>query len=410
MSASSGEKSKNRILIIVENLPVPPDRRVWQEARALVAAGYTVSIICPSTPKWPARFEVIEGIHIFRHPLPLEANGAVGYILEYSSALFWEALLSIKVKWKIGFDVIQACNPPDTIFLIAIFYKIFFKARFVFDHHDINPELYEAKFARRDFFYRILCWLERMTFRSADVSLATNERFKDIAVRRGGMKPEDVYVVRSIPDLTRFKRLPAKVEVRKERRIVAGYIGIIGAQDGLDILIEAMNIIVNKFGRTDIQCVIVGDGTEFSQIKSLADSANIGDFVTFTGFITGDEMLSTLSAFDIGVIPDPVNPYNDKISMNKVFEYMILGIPSVQFNLSESREMAGDAALTLEECSAVSLAGGIMKLADDDELRGRLAAASREVLTRGVDWDAQVENLLAAYMKILGPDPVRSSR
>lgn len=194
------------ILIIVENLTVPLDRRVWQEARTLREAGYTVSVICPKGGKYTAPYEVLEGIHIFRHPLPIEADGAAGYAIEYASALFWEFVLSVKAYWKVGFDAVQACNPPDLIFLVAGFWKYLFGKPFIFDHHDINPELYEAKFGRRGFFHSLLLGLERMTFRTADVSIATNDTFRSIAISRGGMEADRVFVVRSIPDLARFQR------------------------------------------------------------------------------------------------------------------------------------------------------------------------------------------------------------
>ena len=195
------------ILIIVENLTVPLDRRVWQEARALQEAGYAVSVVCPKGGKYTAAYEILEGIHIFRHPLPIEADGALGYALEYSWALAWEFALSVKAYFKVGFDVVQACNPPDLLFLIGGFWKYLFGKRFVFDHHDINPELYEAKFGRQGGFYKLLLLLEKLTFKTADVAIATNETFKDIAVKRGGMSADKVFIVRSVPDLTRFKRV-----------------------------------------------------------------------------------------------------------------------------------------------------------------------------------------------------------
>ena len=261
---------KAGILIIVENLTVPLDRRVWQEARTLQEAGYTVSIVCPKGGKYTKPYEVLEGIHIFRHPLPIEADGALGYALEYSWALAWEFALSVKAYWKVGFDVVQACNPPDLLFLIGGFWKYLFGKRFVFDHHDINPELYEAKFNKQGRFHKLLLWLERLTFRTADVSIATNETFKQIAIERGGMEPDRVFIVRSVPDLSRFKRIEPDPSLKNGRKHLAGYVGIMGAQDGVDLLIEAMHRLVNVQGRRDVQCAIVGSGTELPNLQRMA--------------------------------------------------------------------------------------------------------------------------------------------
>jgi glycosyltransferase involved in cell wall biosynthesis len=386
-----------RILIIVENLTMPLDRRVWQEARTLRDAGHTVSVICPIGGKYTQSYELLEGIHVFRHPLPLEASGALGYLVEYISALFWETWLSFNVLSKVGFDLIQACNPPDTIFLIAGFYRLFGKP-FIFDHHDINPELYEAKFGKRGFFHKLLRVFERWTFQTADVSIATNATFKQIAVTRGGMDPDRVFIVRSIPDLTRFTRIEPDAALRKGRKTLLGYVGIMGAQDGVDLLVEAMADIVHKRGRTDVQCAVVGSGTELEGLKKLAIERKVDDYVTFTGFRSGDALLGAFSAFDVGVIPDPKNVYNDKISMNKVFEYMTLGIPFVAYDLDETRRTAGDAGLYAGAGnSPVELADNLLRLADDHALRDSMGEAGKARAAAELVWDRERDELLAAY-------------
>src|SRR5437868_9763663 len=214
-----------RVLILVENLPSPFDRRVWQEATALRDAGYVVSIICPTGRGYEAKFEAIDGIHIWRYDLPMEGAGALGYLVEYATALFWTFVLSLRVFWTRGFDAIHACNPPDLFFLIGGFYKLLGK-KFVFDHHDINPELYEAKFGRRDFFWKLMVAFERLTFRTADVSLATNESYKRIAIERGGMDPGRVFVVRSGPSLERMKIHAPVAHLKRGRRHLVGYVGV----------------------------------------------------------------------------------------------------------------------------------------------------------------------------------------
>ncbi len=393
----SGPVKRNRVLIIVENLTLPLDRRVWQEATALRDAGYTVSVICPIGGAYTQRYECLEGIHIFRHPLPLEASGALGYAVEYGFALAWEFWLAIKVYNKVGFDVIQACNPPDTIFMLAGFYKLFFGTPFVFDHHDINPELYEAKFGRRGAFHKLLIWLERMTFRTATVSIATNEPFKRIAIERGGMDADRVFVVRSVPDLSRFRRIAPDLSLRRGRRHLAGYVGILGGQDGVDLLVKAMADIVHGRGRDDMQCVIVGSGTELEPLKQLAAQLQVEDHVTFTGFLSGEPLLAALSAFDLGVIPDPKNVYNDRISMNKVFEYMSLGIPFVSFDLDEGRRTAGDAALYAGRNDPLDLAAKMLALADDPGLRARMGALGQARAKSELSWEQERGQLLSAY-------------
>jgi glycosyltransferase involved in cell wall biosynthesis len=399
------------VLIIVENLTVPLDRRVWQEARTLREAGYSVSVICPKGGKYTAPYEVLEGIHIFRHPLPFEADGALGYALEYTQAIFWEFVLSIKAYFKVGFDVVQACNPPDLIFLVAGFWKYLFGKPFVFDHHDINPELFEAKFGKRGLLHTLMLKLEHWTFQAADVSIATNETFKEIAIRRGGMSADRVFIVRSVPDLSRFRRVAANAALKKGRKHLAGYVGIMGAQDGVDLLIKAMAELVHKEGRRDVQCAIVGSGTELANLMRLSRDLRLEDYVTFTGFQSGEPLLASLSAFDVGVIPDPKNDYNDKISMNKVFEYMSLGIPFVQFDLNEGRKAAGDAALYATGNSPAELARQMARLFDDAALRARLSEEGRVRATALLRWDLERGRLLAAFERALlpgrRPHPVR---
>ena len=249
MPNNSKQFSCKHILIIVENLPLPFDRRVWQEANTLKENGAYVSIICPKMKGYYKSFEQINGIDIYRHPLT-EKKGAIGYLLEYSTALFWEFVLSLKIYFKKRFQVIQGCNPPDLIFLIALFYKIF-GVKYVFDHHDINPELYIAKFGKKGFFYKSLILMERLTFATANYSIATNDSYKEIAIRRGKMNPDKVQVVRSGPKLDRLKINAGDIKYKKRRNFLVGYVGVIGEQEGLDLLLESLKYIVIK--RDDVQ-------------------------------------------------------------------------------------------------------------------------------------------------------------
>jgi glycosyltransferase involved in cell wall biosynthesis len=393
MTASPG---KWRVLIIVENLPCPFDRRVWQEALALRAQGHTVSIICPKGRGYDKGHEVLEGVHIYRHALPVEANSTLGYGLEYALSLLMEFGLAIRVALTRGFDVIHACNPPDTIFLIGRFFKLFGK-RFIFDHHDINPELYEAKFGRRDVWYRLLCRLERWTFDTADVSIATNESYRRIAIERGHMPPTRVFVVRSGADLTRVRALPARAELRRGKAHLVGYVGVIGKQEGLDLLLGAVAYMRRELGRNDVHFVIVGDGTELTAVRELSRQHSVEDCVEFTGRLPDAALWEIMSTADVCVNPDRANEMNDKSTMNKILEYMALGKPIVQFDLTEGRFSAGEASLYARPNDVADFAMKLCELLDDPDRRATMGAIGRSRVEGGLAWHHQIPRLLEAY-------------
>ena len=385
-----------RVLILVENLPSPFDRRVWQEASALRDAGYLVSIICPTGKGYEKKFEAIDGIDIWRYDLPLEGSGAGGYLVEYSVALLRTFLLAWRVYFGRGFDVVHACNPPDLFFIIGRFFKLFGK-KFVFDHHDINPELYEAKFGRRDFFHRVLLKLEYWTFRTADMAIATNESYRRIAIERGRMPPERVFVVRSGPSLDRLKILPPDESLKRGRRYLVGYVGVMGKQEGIDYLLRAARHIVRERGRVDVHFGLVGGGTSLEEMKALAHELGVADHVTFTGRVPDRELLAMLNTADVCVNPDVANEMNDKSTMNKIMEYMALGKPIVQFDLTEGRCSALDASLYARPNDALDLAAKILKLLDDAPLRASMGDAGRERVLNKLAWRYEVPRLLAAY-------------
>lgn len=395
--ASAG---KRRVLILVENLPSPFDRRVWQEATTLHAHGYQVAIICPTGKGYEARYEELDGIHIYRFRLPLEAEGALGYALEYAAALFHTARLSWKVLFRHGFDVIHACNPPDLLFLVGGFFKLALGKRFLFDHHDINPELYEAKFGRRDFFYRLMVWLERCSFRSADVSIATNESYKRIAIERGGMAPDKVYVVRSGPKLDRLRLLPPVEALKQGRRYLVGYVGVMGAQEGIDLLLQAVRHLVHDMGRHDIHFGLVGGGTSLAQMQALARELAVDQYVTFTGRVPDQQLLEMLNTADVCVNPDIANDMNDKSTMNKIMEYMALGKPIVQFDLVEGRVSAQEASLYAARNDPLDLACKIAELLDDPARRARMGAFGRHRVVNELEWEYEAPKLLAAYERL----------
>lgn len=394
----AGQRSGNgrRVLIIVENLPSPFDRRVWQEATTLKSAGYGVSIICPTGEGYEARYECIDGVHIYRHPLPVEAEGALGYLLEYSAALFWEFAMAWKILFKHGFDVIHACNPPDDIFLVGAFFKLLGK-RFLFDHHDINPELYEAKFGRRDVFYRLMRLWERLTFMTADVSIATNESYKRIAIERGKMRADRVFVVRSGPNLGRLRRMSPKPELKQGREYLVGYVGVMGRQEGIDYLLRAAQYIIRDKGRRDVHFGLVGGGTSLDEMKAYAIELGIEEYVTFTGRVPDEDMLEMLNTAEVCVNPDVANEMNDKSTMNKIMEYMALGKPIVQFDLTEGRFSAGEASLYAAKNDAHDMAEKILYLLDWPDLRCKMGELGRQRVEHELAWEYEAPKLLAAY-------------
>ncbi|HEV2227940.1 MAG TPA: glycosyltransferase family 4 protein [Steroidobacteraceae bacterium] len=385
-----------RVLILVENLPSPFDRRVWQEACTLRGAGYAVSIICPTGPGCERRFEIIDGVHIYRYRLPLEAAGGAAYLLEYSCALAQTFILSWRVLLTRGFDVVHACNPPDLLFLVGGFFKLLGK-KFLFDHHDLCPELYEAKFGRRGLLYRAQLWLERATFRTADVSIATNDSYRQIAITRGGMRPERVFVVRSGPSLARLERLPPDERLKCGRRYLVGYVGVIGQQEGIDSLLRSVRHLVFELGRRDIHFGVVGGGPLLERMKALAADLGVAQFVTFTGRVPDRELLAMLNTAEVCVNPDAANDMNDKSTMNKVLEYMALAKPIVQFDLTEGRWAAQQASLYARRHDSADFAARIVELIDDPERRAAMGAFGRRRIETQLEWSHQAPRLLAAY-------------
>ena len=398
-------KSK-RVLILVENLPSPFDRRVWQEACALRDAGYTVSIICPTGRGCEEKFAALDGIHIWRYDLPMEADGALGYALEYSVALFWTFVLSLKVLFSRGFDAIHACNPPDLFFLIGGFYKLFGK-KFLFDHHDANPELYVAKFGRKDFFYRLMLAVERLTFRTADVSIATNHSYRRIAIERGGMAPDKVFVVRSGPSLERMRIAPPVEALKRGRRYLVGYVGVMGRQEGIDYLLRAAAHLVHEKQRRDVHFGLVGGGTSLDEMKALARELRLEDYVTFTGRVSDGALLAMLNTADVCVNPDVANEMNDISTMNKVMEYMALGKPMVQFDLTEGRFSAQEASLYARKNDPWDMALKVVELLDDPARRAAMGAYGRRRVQEVLEWRHEAPKLLAAY-EALWPAPART--
>jgi glycosyltransferase involved in cell wall biosynthesis len=392
--------SGRRVLIVVENLPVPLDRRVWLEATTLTQHGYHVSVICPTGRGWDKQYELIDGVHIYRYPEPPEAHaGAKAYAVEYGLALWHMFRLARKVRREQGFDVIHGCNPPDLIWLLALRYRPW-GVRYLFDHHDVCPELFEAKFNKRGLLYKVMLWWERITFACASVSIATNESFRRIALTRGHMRPEDVFVVRSAPRVEKFELRPADPAVCKGAKTVLGWVGVIGQQEGLDLLIQAVDHLVRQMGITDLHVVIVGFGPHQAAVERDVAAHGLTDYFTFAGAQYGEDLLRVLNSIDIGVSPDPKNGMNDISTMNKVMEYMTLEKPVVQFDLTEGRASAEGASLYARANDPLDFATKIADLIANPDKGREMGRLGRERVFDKLSWTHSIPHLLAAYDRV----------
>jgi glycosyltransferase involved in cell wall biosynthesis len=401
-------RDRNRVLIVVQNLPVPFDRRVWLEATTLAKHGYRVSVICPKMRGFNAGRETIEDIDIHRYPLPIDAQGKLGFVLEFLWCFLATSLLSLKVQIAgRGFDVLHVCNPPETYWPLAWFWRALGK-RFIFDHHDLSPEMFAVKFERPatreegGALFKALLFLERMTFKAAQIVTTTNESHKRIAVARGGKRAEDVFIVRSGPDLSRFKVHEPDPKWRKGKPFLIAYLGEICKQDGVDHLVRAVRILRDELKRTDIHCIFMGGGPHQKAIADYAVEIGVQELCTFTGRVSDEDLCRVLSSADIGIDPDPKNAWSDQSTVNKVIEYMFFGLPVLSYDLHETRVSAGEAGLFVTANDERALAEGIVELIEDPERRRRLGAAGHARVREALAWNFSVPQLLAAYRAALG--------
>jgi glycosyltransferase involved in cell wall biosynthesis len=400
-SAAMGlEPAKNRVLIIVENQAVPFDRRVWREACSLHEKGYEVTVVCPRRKGSAKGYEVIEGIRVYRHPSTSEGSTPLGYLQEYAWALFWEFWYTSWIYWRHGFDVIQGCNPPDNIFLIALPFKLL-GVKYIFDHHDANPELYVSKYGKRGTLYRLLVALEKLTYRVSDVVIVTNASYKNLAVNRGGVPSQNVFVVRNGPNRETFKPVPPNPARKNGKNYLVGYVGNMSVQDGLDILLDIAQQVKNS-GRRDVLFTCVGGGTELNKLKKMVEDRGLLDTVHFTGRVPDDDLLEILSTADVCVNPDRPSEMNDISTMIKIMEYMALGKPIVQFDAKEGRFSAQEASLYASKDDGVAdFAAKIIWLLDRPEERKRMGELGRKRIEEMLAWDYSVPELLAAYREAL---------
>jgi glycosyltransferase involved in cell wall biosynthesis len=393
--------SKRRVLIIVENQPVPLDRRVWREATSLRDCDYEVTVLCPKREGCVRGYEIIDGIRIYRHPLPAEGRTTLGYLTEYGCAFVLELLYTLWIYVRHGFDVIQGCNPPDNIFLVALPFKVF-GVKYIFDHHDANPELYVSKYGREGMLYKILTGLEKLCYRNSDVVMVTNASYRNMAITRGKVRPENVFIVRNGPDLRTFKPVPPNPARKRGKAYLVGYVGNMNFQDGLDILLRVAKH-VKTMGRQDVHFTCVGKGPELKALRRMVVDMGLEGTVEFTGRISDQELLEILCTADVCVNPDRPTEMNDLSTMIKIMEYMALGKPIVQFDLKEGRFSAQGASLyASKQEGAKDFAEKIVWLLDRPEERRRMGEIGRKRVHLELAWQYSAPKLLAAYREVLG--------
>lgn len=393
-----------RVLIIVQNLPVPFDRRVWLEATTLTGRAYKVSVICPKGKKGKddAWHEYLEGVHIYRYPAPLEAHGTMGYIFEFAYCWLATAMLSLWVKIFRGFDVIQACNPPETFFALAWIYKQF-GCKFIFDHHDLSPEMYVAKGGNKDgLLHRGLLFLEKLTFKTADVVITTNQSHKNIAKSRGVITDEKIFIVRSGPDLSRLIPVSPVPELKNGRPWLVCYLGEMCAQDGVDYLLRVADHIIKQEGRTDIQFTFIGGGPAMPDMQRLSEEMGLDNWVHFTGRVSDEDLCRYLSTADVCVDPDPYTEWSNQSTMNKIMEYMAFSKPIVAFDLRENRFSGQEAAVYAKPNEEQEMASLILDLIEDTEQRRRMGDYGRKRVEMELAWEHSVPHLLKAYRAAVG--------
>ena len=395
-------RSAGNILIIVQNLPVPFDRRVWQETNTLRRAGFDVAVICPKSKTYTKSYERLEGVDIYRYPLLIEAdNSVVGYFLEFAYCWFATLWLALKAYGRRPFHVIHACNPPDTYFAVALLFRPL-GVRFVFDHHDLCPELYRSRYRTgEDFFTRLLRVFEWCSLKLADVTIATNESYKQVEMKRAKKDPQTIFIVRNGPDKLRMSPVPPSPRLKAMNKCILCYVGSLNPQDGVDYLLRSLRYLLHDLKRSDFHCVIMGSGDSLQDLRDLAATLQLNGCVELTGFIPDEDLQANLAAADICVDPDPSSPLNDVSTWIKVMEYMAYAKPIVSFDLKETRFSAGEAAMYVKPNGEPEFAQTIVQLMEQPELRKKMGTYGRQRVEQELQWTKVGPNLLAAYETLL---------
>jgi glycosyltransferase involved in cell wall biosynthesis len=390
---------QRRVLYVLQGLPVPFDRRAWLHATTLAQHGYAVSFICPKGRGYDDSREERERVDIYRYFRPIEGEGKLAFIAESLWCFCATFLLSLRVQlFGRGFDILHICNPPETYWPMAWFWRAFGKV-FIWDHRDLSPELAQAKFGAGDdgLITKVLLWLEWLSFKAAQIVVATNESYKKIAIERGGKKPEDIFIVRSAPSLAKFKLYDPDPSFKNGKPNLILYLGEMGPQDGVDNLVRALRVLHDDFGRKDFHCVLIGGGTYQPTVAAYAREIGLAEMCTFTGVVSDEMLCRLLSSADVAIDPLPKNGWSDRSTMNKVLEYMFFGLPIVVGELTEARVSADAAALYVEPGNAQAMAAGIAVLLDDPERRAQMGAFGQARLRGALAFEYSVPHLLAAY-------------
>jgi glycosyltransferase involved in cell wall biosynthesis len=395
-----------RVLIIVQNLPVPFDRRVWLECQALTADGYQVAVVCPKG-KGDPRYQVLDGVELYKYRPYAPGGSKVSFITEYAYSFVATAWHTFKARRRGRFAVMQACNPPDVFWPLALILRALDRTKFVFDHHDLCPELFLSRFPGDgtqgpSLPYRGLRALERATHRTADHVISTNDSYREVAITRSGKKPADVTVVRTGPDPERLRRGEPHPELRRGRRYLAAYIGVMGPQDGVDIVVRAADVVVRELGRDDIAFTLIGSGDCFDELVALRDELGLAGHVEFTGRAPDELVGQIMSTADAGLSPDPKNPLNDLSTMNKTMEYMAFELPVVAFDLRETRVSAADAAVYVTPNDVQEYAKTIVALLDDEAKRIQMGKRGRVRVEQALAWPYQRRAYLGVYRQLTG--------
>lgn len=390
--------NKRHILFIVENNPVPADIRVWREAMTVKHAGYDVTVISPMSKKFPKSHEMIDGIEIYRHPSFKGMVGKSNRIVEYVSAFFWEVILSLKIYVMHQFHVIHAANPPDHVFLLATAFKIF-GVKFIFDHHDLTPELFLSKFDHKyNTIFCLLNLMENLSCHIADVVISTNESYKKHIIQKHGIMQAKIFIVRNDPELPKN---PGRATLRQNtNKQIAEllYVGSINMQDGVDLLVRTIDILVNQLYFKQVRCIVVGDGADLPRVKKLCVELYLEQYLRFTGYIFDRQhIIDIIEETDICLEPAPKIAANSKSTFIKIMEYMAAGKPIVAFDMDETSYSTQGSALLIEPGKLLDFARAIMKLANEPDLRKQLGKYGSDRIATSLNWDNSAKELLRAY-------------
>ncbi len=393
-------RARGRVLIIVQNLSVPFDRRVWLECLSLTDAGFSVAVVCPKAPGDPS-YARLNGVELYKYQPYAPGGSRTSFVVEYLYSFFATLALSLKASLRGRFAIVQSCNPPDLFWPIGLLFRLLHNSSFVFDHHDLCPELYQSRFPNgSQLIYQALRLMERCTMRTADHVISTNDSYRQIVMGRDGVDAANVTVVRTGPDTARMHRTTADPSLRRGRPHLAAYIGVMGPQDGVDLVLELADLVVHQFGRRDISFTLIGSGDCFDDLVALRDRLDLSEWVTFTGRIPDAEVAAILSTADLGISPDPKNPLNDLSTMNKTMEYMAFGLPVVAFDLRETRVSAGNAGVYATPNDVGEIAKLLVELMDDESLRCAMGAAGRARIEQELAWDHQAPRYVGVYEQL----------